>query len=316
MKHFLFILLITSTTIFAKDFSKISTVVSKFKNINSPEELAKKISSNFSTDEDKVKAAFYWLATNINYDIAAVNSSKKQYHFKYTDEADKQRKIKAIQNTFIDETFLNRKGVCEEYALSLKKICDLLNITCRVINGNVRVDASEIGKIEKSTNHAWNLVYLNKKWIFMDATWAAGFGMNGKWHRSFNPFFYNTTKNSIVKTHYSKNLIWNKFFNQTSLSVFYNQPIYKLRFLQTKAIIVSPKNGVIKRNSTNQIVLFLKNLDPTIRIDYVYNGEKYAKEPTILKNKSVTKLIFESPKRSTFLNIFFNEKLALQYKIL
>ncbi len=316
MKQVLILILLSTTSLFAEDFSKIEVIVSKYRNISSPEDLAEKINQNFSTDADKLKASFYWLATNINYDIASLNSSKKQYHFKYTDEADKQRKIKAIQNKFIDETFLKRQGVCEEYALALKKLCDLLHIPCKVINGNVRVDASEIGRIEHGSNHAWNLVFINKKWIFVDATWAAGYGMNGKWNKSFNPFFYNTAKHKIVKTHFSNSLIWNKFFKQPNQKTFYNQPIYKLHFLKTEAEIIAPKSGIIRRNNTNQIILYLKNLDSTIQIDYVYNRQKYAEKPIIIKNGTVTKLIFETPLKTSFLNIFFNKKLALQYKVL
>lgn len=316
MKQILIFFLLITSSVFCSDFSKIHTIVSSFRNVNSPEDLAKQINSNFTTDEDKVKASFYWLATNINYDIIALSSSNKQYRFTYTDKADKQRKIKAIEDKFINETFTKRKGICEEYALSLKKLCDLLKIPCKTINGNVRVDISEIGRINKDTNHAWNLVYVNNKWIFIDTTWAAGFAINGKWNKSFNSYFYNTPKNKAVKTHYSNNLLWNKHFNKLSLTNFYNQPIYKLRFLETKAEIIAPKSGFIKVNKNNKIELSLKNLDPNIIVQYVYSGDKYASFPNSIKNGSNTILIFESPKNSTSLNVFFGNRLALQYKIL
>lgn len=316
MKQIFIFYILSTSTIFCQDFSKIHNIVSNFRNVDSPEDLALQISTNFSNNEDKVKASFYWLAVNINYDIAALSSSEKKYHFYYTDEADKQRKIKTIQNKFIDATFLKRKGVCEEYALSLKKICDLLKIPCKVIHGNVRVDASEIGKVTQKTNHAWNLVYINKKWIFVDATWASGFQMNNKWNKKFNSYFYNTSKNKIVKTHYSDNLLWNRFFKQQSLTTFYNQPIYKLRFLKSKAEIMYPKDGIIKRNNSDQIVLSFKNLSPDIYVQYMYQGDKYANIPDIIDDKTITQLVFKAPKKPTYLNIFFGNKLALQYKIL
>lgn len=316
MKQILLLFLLVSSFTYCKDFSKIHTIVSNFRNINSPEDLVKQINNNFSTNEDKVKASFYWLATNISYDIAALTSSKKQYRFKYADEVDKQRKIKEIQNGFINETFRKRKGICEEYALSLKKICSLLKIPCKLIKGNVRTSAYEIGKIERNTNHAWNIVYVNKKWIVVDATWASGYQINNKWNKNFNAYFYDIPKNKIVKTHYSNDLVWKRFFNQYNLKTFHYQPIFHQGYLKTKAEILSKKSGILRRNNNQKITITFKNLDNSIDVAYAYKGDKYVKNPVIIRNGTITKLVFESPKNSTYLELFFNNRIALQYKVL
>lgn len=316
MKQILIVLLLSTTSLFAKDFSQIRTIVSNYRNINSPEDLVIKINKNFHTKEDKLKAGFYWLATNITYDIATLGTSKKQYRFKYKDEVDKLQKIKVIQNGFVNELFLKRKGICEEYALSLKKICELLQIPCKVIKGVVRVSAHEIGNIDRNTNHAWNIVYVNKKWIFIDTTWASGFQMNKKWTQNFNSYFYNTPKHRAIQTHYSNDLIWKRFFNPIGLKTFYYQPIFHQSFLKTKTKIVSPKSGFIRRNNSKKIELILKDLNPNITIFYSYKGDKYSRKPTILRNGTNSKLILEAPLKSTHLQIFFDNKIALQYKIL
>ena len=59
----------------------------------------------------------------------------------------------------VADTFRNKTGVCEEYARSFKKICDLLEIKAAVITGSVRTDSNEIGNVTAEASHAWNAVY-------------------------------------------------------------------------------------------------------------------------------------------------------------
>ena len=39
------------------------------------EDIATYIKANFSTDEEKARAAFYWISQTISYDIASMNST-------------------------------------------------------------------------------------------------------------------------------------------------------------------------------------------------------------------------------------------------
>lgn len=81
-------------------------------------------------------------------------------------------------------------------------VSDLLNIESEIVNGNVRISPQEIGKYKKNTNHAWNVIKIDNKWITIDATWAAGFVINGKWERKFSEYFFNIPLSKINKTHF------------------------------------------------------------------------------------------------------------------
>ena len=72
----------------------------------STEAIANYINANFKTENDKIRAVFYWTASNISYDVAnmfAVN----------IDETPQERLAKALKN---------RKGVCTDYATIFNSI--------------------------------------------------------------------------------------------------------------------------------------------------------------------------------------------------
>ena len=182
MKQLLFFFLIFSISLQSQNYSKVDDLVSKYPRFTKVEDLAFKIKTDFTTDKDKARAAFYWLAKNIRYNLEEYyNPTQRSYNFRYSTEEEKQQKLQALKDNIIADAFKTKFGVCEEYAQSFKKICDLLGIEAVVIKGNVRNVPSEIGKPESNTNHAWNAVKLNGKWTILDATWAAGYEYNGNW---------------------------------------------------------------------------------------------------------------------------------------
>lgn len=317
MKHlFLFFLLIT-LSVKSQDFSKVDQLVSEYPRFSTVEALASKIEKDFTTDEEKARAAFFWLAKNIRYNLKEFyNPTQRSYNFSYTTEAEKVQKFQEIKNNLVSETFRNKTGVCEEYAQSFKKICDLLHIESEVIKGNVRNDVREIGNISNTTNHAWNAVKLNNKWVILDATWAAGYILNGKWIRDFNTYFYNIPTDKIFKTHFPESAIWVLRFGRMSLSDFFNQPIYDQNFLARKATVVSPKKGIIEIDTSKEIILKIKDLKPNSSISYNFIGERYSKKPSIIIHENITEIKIENPQRNSNLIIFIDKVQALQYKVI
>ena len=61
-------------------------------------------------------------------------------------------------------TLIDKKCVCEGYAMSFKYLLDGLNIPCILVEGEGKSGSS-------GGNHAWNYVYLNGKWYAVDSTW-------------------------------------------------------------------------------------------------------------------------------------------------
>lgn len=316
MKQLVILFLLFSLSAFSQNFEKVDSIVSTYTRFSKVEDLANQIEKDFSSDADKSRAAFFWLTKNIRYNLREFyNPSKRKYSFQYTSEEEKIEKLQAFKDDLVAETFKNKIGVCEEYAQSFKKICDLLAIESEVIKGNVRNTADEIGQISNTTNHAWNAVKIDEKWIILDATWAAGSETDGKWIRDFDDYFYDIPTHKIFKTHYPEDKIWMIRFGRMSEKEFYNQPIYSNTFLSLKADLISPQTGIISLKSSENIVLKFNNLNPKLLIFYTLKGMKNTEKPIITIKKNTTTLTIKNPKTTTELVLFINKKDALHFKI-
>ena len=315
MKQLLFFFLLISIATNSQDFKKVDSLVIQYPRFSKAEDLATKIAKDFTSDEDKARAAFYWLAKNIHYNLREFqNPKQRHYNFSYSSEEERIQKLQGLKDKIIDAAFLSKTGVCEEYAQSFKKICDLLGLESEVIVGTARISPEEIGKPKDTPNHAWNAVKLNNKWLLLDATWAAGYVSNNKWVKEFNNYFYNIPKEKIFKTHFPKEKIWVLRFGRITLEEFYNQPLYGASFLNSKIELVSPKSGILKVNSANEIKLNFKNLDKNTLIYYTFKGQRLAKKPILTIVDNITSLTFKGAKKNSFLRVYINKKGALEFK--
>lgn len=316
MKQLILFFLLISLSAKSQDYAKVDDLVVNYPRFSKATDLASRIKKDFSTEEEKARAAFFWLAKNIKYNLEEYyNPTQRSYNFSYSTEEEKQQKLQALKDGIIAEAFQNKTGVCEEYAQSFKKICDLLGLESEVIKGYVRNDVKEIGNVANTSNHAWNAVKLSGKWIILDATWAAGYEYNGKWIRKFNNYFYNIPKDKIFKTHFPEDSIWVLRFGRITIKEFFNQPIYDQSFLGREATVLSPKNGIIEVNSSEEIILKIKGLNPSSLLYYNFNEQRFAKKPVITFNKNVAEIKIQNPQRNSDLIIFIDNKLALQYKV-
>lgn len=101
--------------------------------------IIKKIIKPSMTDEQKVKAIHDFVVKHITYDG------------KLQDEHTIESIIKTIDVG---------RGVCGDYSLLFLHLCRRASIPCVFEAGN-----------EFTINHAWNSVYINGKWLFVDTTW-------------------------------------------------------------------------------------------------------------------------------------------------
>ncbi|EAQ40815.1 transglutaminase domain-containing protein [Polaribacter sp. MED152] len=316
MKQLVFLLVFSSLTISAQSYDDVDAKVLNYPRYSNVENLASQIQKDFSTDEDKARAAFFWLAKNIRYNLKEYyKPQKRSYRISYATELEKEQKYQLLVDVLVDKTFKNKTGVCEEYAQSFKKICDLLDIEAEVIKGNVRNTVAEIGNVTAATNHAWNAVKIDEKWLILDATWAAGYEYNGKWVRDFNYYFYDIPKDKILKSHYPEDALWVLRFGRMSKEAFYNQPIYSNNFLGLEAELIAPTEGIISLNSEDVIELKFKNLTDSLLIFYVFKGSNRALKPAIIKEGKFSIVKIPNPKKNTDLVLFINKIDALHFKI-
>lgn len=315
MKQLLFFLLFTSS-LFAQNFSSIKAKTDTYFGLLTAEQLANNIKRDFTTNEEKTKAVFCWITKNIHYDLEEFYNPnrKKGYGFRYRTQEELEQKLQAIKDKTVSKTLSTRKAICEGYAQTFSKICNLLNIENEVVKGYIRQNATQIGKPVQLPNHAWNAVKLNGNWIYIDATWAAGHQINNRWLRKFNPYYYDIKKELHFKTHLPDKSIWVLRIGRIEKEEFLNQPVYKPTFLTSGIKLLSPTTGTLHKKDS-KIEITLKNINVNQEIHIGFAGMRFAQKPNITTKNGVTTVSIIVPNKTQKAFLLIDKKVALEFLI-
>lgn len=102
-----------------------------------------KITSKNKSPRDNVRAIHDFIINNTSYNIDGVNNDTLQ-----------------IEDHTAYGILIKQVGVCDGYAITMRKMLDFIGIENMVVVGT-----------GDGVAHAWNLVKLSGKWFHVDATW-------------------------------------------------------------------------------------------------------------------------------------------------
>lgn len=292
MKKVFLFLLIVSIGCFGQTESNYALIDAKMDEIpssstSSTDKIANYINANFKTENDKIRAVFYWIASNISYDIK-----------KITARASKE--VNPHDN--IPYTLKTQKGICGDYAEVFSDISSKIGITTYIVVGYTK----QKGKIA-SLSHAWCAAKIDDKWFLFDPTFGAGYINNNKFTKKLNNGFFKVEPSKLIASHMPFDYLWQ----------FLNYPITNKEFYEDK---ISEDKSKAYFDFENEIVNYNKLSDSdkanetAVRIEKngVLNGMisealNYNKElyKNLIHNKNSQKLTQESQKYNeaiTFLN--------------
>lgn len=229
----LLICLFLSSSFFAQTGSKYAAIDKKALEIPSSltlntDDLAKYFISNFSSDSQRARAIFVWVASNLEYDIE--NMYEVDVNSKPADK--------------IQKTLKTRKGVCINYALLFEEIAKKANLNAVVIEGYSR----QAGTTELIP-HAWNAVFVDNEWLLLDVTWASGHVNKGKYFKNFNDSFYDVNPTTLIKSHMPYDYIWQMLANPITSKDFFNRTYVS----EKNKIAFDFKNEIQEYQQLNQI---------------------------------------------------------------
>ena len=192
---------------------------------NSVQEIAKYIQANFKGEEFQIKAAHFYVASTISYDVA--------YNF--------STELLSSDEDFVTKALTSKKGVCIHYAKLLKAIVDELNYPCEIIAGYTKQN-NQIAKL----SHAWCAIkFKDNNWYIFDPTWDSGFVNNGKFTRNLGSKYYKQLPIARLKTDMPFDYLWQ----------FSKEPISNQEFYNGKTFEGKPK---INFNYQTEIDKYLK----------------------------------------------------------
>lgn len=177
----------------------------------STDSIAKYINTNFKSENDKIRAVFYWTASNISYDV------KNMFVVNF-EETNQDRITKSLKS---------KKGVCFHYALIFNEISNKIEIQSYIISGYTRQN----GKVGDDLSHAWCAAKIDNKWYLFDPTWGSGFVNKGAFNKKMNNYYFKTEPNKIITSHIPFDYLWQ----------FLNYPITNSEFYLNKTQIDKTK---------------------------------------------------------------------------
>lgn len=234
--------------------------------------IASYINSNFKTETEKIRATFYWTASNISYDIPNMNQPNNM-------DSSQEKIAKTLES---------KKGVCIHYAEAFNDIATKVGVKTYIISGYTK----QLGQVAP-ISHAWCVSKIDGKWFVFDPTWGAGFIDGKKFTKKINNSFFKADPNKMIASHMPFDYLWQLL----------NSPLTNQEFISGKT---DATKGKINFDYQTEIEKYEKLSDAdkafecaarvqkngllnTMIVDY-YNLKK--KEFTVLnQNKSVEKLI-------------------------
>lgn len=147
---------------------------------HSTSDISRYINEHYSSDSDRVHAAFAWVAYNISYDV--------QQMFALNFEPDK--------NVTIAKALATKSAICEGYAELFSDLCRKSNVQSIVVEGYTK----QRGMVDYMP-HAWVAAKLYGSWFLFDPTWSSGFLEGGKFVPMFSHQYYTIAPASLLKTH-------------------------------------------------------------------------------------------------------------------
>ena len=120
------------------------------------------------------------------------------------EDSDDYMKLKYIYDWIIDNTeykngdrdqnicsvFLEKESVCAGYSKAFQYLCDKAGLPCTFISGEA-----------KGGSHAWNLIYLDNNYYWVDVTWGDPVYANDGSYEEPNYGYFCVTDDQLFRTH-------------------------------------------------------------------------------------------------------------------
>ncbi len=183
---------------------------------------------------ERTRLVFRWIAHHVSYDDHGYNTG----HY---------------GNLSAEGVFRSRMAVCQGFSELFKIMGEKAGLDIVLVTGYSKGISYRSGQSFDDTNHAWNLVYLDRQWRLFDVTWAQGYGtaVNGKLVsiKKFDDYWFNTPPDEFIFTHLPENPKWQLTSIPLSISQYERLPYasasyFKLGFDGTHCLLNACKGAL------------------------------------------------------------------------
>jgi transglutaminase/protease-like cytokinesis protein 3 len=315
---FLFLNFIFSNFSYAQKYNSVDSIVIKYpKHFDTSKQLADQIQKDFTSEYDKARAIYTWMALNISYDVKTWMNPKPIKSITYKTQLEKDLKLQEIKNKTIKEVFKKQLAVCNGYSILFNHLATLVGLKSDIIEGMAKITPEDIGRRKSIMNHAWNSVLIDGTWRLIDVTWGAGYIANKQnlWVKEFSPFYFDTPSKIFFTKHLPASRVWlNESIDEGN---FLKAPLLYDEYSDEDYKILEPKIGVIEAVDNQKIVFRIKNLSRHENLSFTnkYDVPTQIKSGKDENNILVFDIIYHR-RDGRYITLFVDGKAIATFKII
>jgi hypothetical protein len=150
-------------------------------------DIAAYINRHFAAKNDKLRAAYSWVAQNISYDVTKMYSG-----ITYKQESE-----------VVEKVLKTRRTICFGYAVTFKTIAEMAGVKVVMISGYTKQN----NKID-DISHVWCATKLNGEWRLIDPSWSAGYVEGRRFYKKFNDKWFLVKPADCAKSRIPFDPVW------------------------------------------------------------------------------------------------------------
>ncbi|WP_196888346.1 transglutaminase domain-containing protein [Aureivirga sp. CE67] len=290
------------------DFKKADSIAAIYKgeDLKHLHILTYKLTNSLETDVEKFRAIYKWVCDNIKNDYTAFSTNRNK-RYKFRNDSLKLREWNShFVPIVIKKLYEKKKTLCTGYAYLVKRMANIVDIECEIINGYGRTPAI-VDEKNKIPNHSWNVVLLKDKWYLCDPTWSSGYtdlDVNRYIFEYVDGYFL-TNPRFFSKTHYPLEKKWLLTESNLALEKFHESPLLYEKAFKHKLFPVSPSkmNIRVSKNDTLTFVMEQEQKNRNQKIDLMIVSGKNTirtKPEIIYKENGIVELKREFKTKGTY----------------
>jgi transglutaminase/protease-like cytokinesis protein 3 len=227
------------------DYRKADSLALLDYEIGSVKDLSHALSAQLTTDAEKARAFFMWLAENIRYDCRKFHNPQ-QHEIRARSEEDYKKKLEVYRQEQLEKILQKKRGICSDYSRLFKMMCDYSGLEAVVISGNAR-DFYKPNKSALNNSHAWNAVKIDGEWRLLDATWAAGYANAEvtRFTKKLKPGYFFPPPEWLLQTHFPNEDEWQLMDAPISKIMFADQPMVNFGQYDHRLLDFAPKAEMV-----------------------------------------------------------------------
>lgn len=219
------------------------------------EQLARVLTQDLGSQQEKARAIFRWVAEYIAYDEEEKVESKTI--FMYSTEEEFERKLERHIKKGLNKVLKTRKTLPEGYAQVMKLMLNTVGIKAKVIQGYVRTNELSAGRIGRPSS--WNIISFGEYDYLIDACSGAGYldAQTKTFQKDFNDFYFMPDSALLIKTHYPLRKKDQLQTPPVERKEFTSQVFMYRDYFKHDIRLLEPTSSVLKRNDLKDLTIRL-----------------------------------------------------------